>query len=72
MIKILSRLFDSFSRRIFDYSTGFFMVTLKFSCTIYYMYLYIVPLNTIHEIRIIQATSEHIYFTCMTGDHRKV
>jgi hypothetical protein len=26
MIKILSRLFDSFSRRIFDYSTGFSMV----------------------------------------------
>jgi hypothetical protein len=58
MIKILSRLFDSFSRRIFDYSTGFSMVTLKFSYIIYY--IYIVPLNIIHRIRVMQATSEHI------------
>jgi hypothetical protein len=34
MTNILSRLFDNFSRRIFDYSTGFPLVTLKFSCTI--------------------------------------
>jgi hypothetical protein len=34
----LSRLFDSFSRRLFDYSTLFPTVTVKFPSTIYYRY----------------------------------
>jgi hypothetical protein len=33
-----SRLFDSFSRRIFDYSTLFLTVAVNFLCTIYYIY----------------------------------
>jgi hypothetical protein len=66
MTKILSRLFDSFSRKIFDYSTGFPFGYSKVFLQ-YILHKNVVPLNIIHQIRKIQALSTHINFTCITG-----
>jgi hypothetical protein len=56
-----SRLFDSFSQRLFDHSTLFPTVAIKFLCNIYKDITYIVPFNTIDQICIIQlAKSKHI------------
>jgi hypothetical protein len=78
MTNYLSRFFDSFSRGLFDYSTLFPHSCNKVSLhylSEYYL-IYIVPFNTIDQIRTIQLAVRQnifkIFVNVITGGHVKV
>jgi hypothetical protein len=71
MTIFLSRLFDSFSRRLFDYSTLFPTVTVKYLALYVYITI-IVPLNTLTRYAYISCVQTFkIIVNVMVGGHVK-